>query len=508
MFQKTMTSTYTKNGALSLSTPDATGETSGRLSLFFKATRGLDDITLETYLTKSCEEDVIDTFILAFQTRDARGGKGERAIGRTMFALFLKKYPSYFTSKLISLIPEYGRWDDLLHLFPNVISLPPRFSSYICNTVVHVLSNQLREDIIKMNLGKPISLAAKWAPTEGDSLDRKYKLVKAICKDMGINPKQYRKEFISPLRAYLNIVERLMCNHQWDEIDFSKVPSCAMRRLKKAFEKHRPIEFDTWKEGLKTGLTKVNAKQLFPYEIVKEIRKTINSMRDEVIIQQWKVLEREARNLGTFSRSVVIVDTSGSMACQNYLPLDIATSLGILISTITEGEFHNNVITFHEKPTFQVLRDGNIYDMYNQICRIPWGGSTNLQAVFDMILEKGKNADLTDEDMPKRLFIISDMQFNDIDGKTDLTNFEYIDKKYKLHGYTRPQIVFWNVNGENKDFPVSVRDDGTCLVSGASPSTLKAIFSSTSFNPYDIMRTTINDERYQQIRNELLNNTN
>ena len=487
--------TTTWNNAHSLSTPDPNRGTDGRLSLFFKAMRGINENFLYQYLEKSSCEDLIDTFVLVFQTRDCRGGKGERELGRKMFKwLFLNRDSEF--EKVLHLISEYGRWDDCLHLFPNVFSDNLTENQLrIQKQIVKLYGDQLKKDKTLMEKGKPVSICAKWCPSENDSKDKKYKLVKTLCEELNITPRQYRKEYTGPLRSYIKIVEKFMCSGEWDQIELEKVPSCAIKRLKKAFEKHIPDEFNTWKNGLKSGVTTVKAKQLFPYEIVKEIR--TKGYADEVCSTQWHVLEKEVLKHGTFENSVVVVDTSSSMHSPDYLPLDNACALGLIISNAVSGEFHNNVITFNDDPEFIQLVDGDIGSRFNQIKEIPWGGSTNIQKTFDMILEKGLAAGLTEAQMPKRIYIISDMQFDAVNGYGSSTNFEEIDKKYEESPYTRPQIVFWNVNGSSTDFPVTVDDNGTCLISGSSPTILKAILKSKDFNSLSIMRESFDDERYQ-----------
>jgi hypothetical protein len=490
-FEKAMTSVNTWNGATSLSTPDVSGKTDGRLSLFFKTTRGILDLNLYQYLKKSSNEDLIDTFILSFQTRDPRGGKGERTIGRKMFQWLFENYPEKFR-KVYQLIPEYGRWDDLITLFEN------KSNEKIQKDILKFFAFQLRKDRENMLKGSPISICAKWSPSEGDSDDKKYKIVDKLCEELNISKKEYRKDYLSPLRAYLKIVETFMCSNKWDEIEYSKVPSCAMKKLKKAFEKHSPELFTTWKNSLSKGEVKVNAKVLHPHELVREIR--IKGYADEVTEGQWKVLEKEVEKLGVLEDSVVVVDTSGSMESPNYLPLDIAVAMGLIISKFVKGPFQHNVITFNTNPEFIKINDGTLYERFAQIRNIPWGGNTNLHATFELILNRAKHYELTDRDLPKRLFIISDMQFNSINQCGHLTNFQAIDKMYKDCGYTRPQIVFWNVNGESTDFPVSIGDNNTCLVSGASPVILDAIIKTKNFNSYDVLRTALDSERYKQIR--------
>ena len=352
--------------------------------------------------------------------------------------------------------------------------------------------------------GKPISICAKWCPSEGDSKDKKYKLVDSICKEMGITSREYRKEFITPLRTYLNIVEKYMCEKRWDEIQFSNVPSYAMKKLKKAFEKNTPDTFKEWKNKLSKNEVKVNAKQLFPHELVKEMR--TKDYCDEVCNAQWKVLEDEVRKLGVLEDCIIVVDTSSSMETPDFLPLDIACAMGLIVSAVIEGEFKGHVITFNSTPEFVVIKDGELHERYKQIKNIGWGGSTNLQATFDMILERGKAAGLKDTEMPKRLIIVSDMQFNTIGGRiNNITNFQEIERKYTESAYKRPDIIFWNVNGESNDFPVTVDDNGTCLISGASPSILKSIIRTKDINSVSILRDVIDDIRYEPVKLQFKN---
>jgi len=247
----------------------------------------------------------------------------------------------------------------------------------------------------------------------------------------------------------------------------------------------------------------VCGKQLFPYELVKEMRTKNES--DEVCEAQWKTIKELTLKNGTLSKSIVICDTSGSMESPNYVPIDVSISMGLIISECTIGDFHNIVITFNDIPQFVNIKDGTLYERYRQVKNIPWGGSTDLQKTFEMILEKCKESKLLEEDMPEIIWIISDMQFNSIDKK--MTNFEYIDELYKKSGYTRPKIVFWNVNGSSEDFPVSVDDNGTCLISGFSTAIMKSIIENggEELNSYSILRKTLDSERLNKVKDDLEN---
>jgi hypothetical protein len=514
----------TANGAVSLSTPDPSGVNNGRMSLYFKSVRGLNVPTQYNYMVQSSQESVVDTFLLAFHIRDCRGGKGEREIGRRcLIWLFINK-PDLF-EKVMHLLPEYGRWDDILQFFPGVLNLSDidyvrnnyvstvPDQNYLSNLrdiqqkIVGLLANKLLEDRNNMLNGNTCSLAAKWAPTENDSLDRKSGVFKTLALRMKITPRSLRKNYITPLRAYLKVVERFMCERQWDKINYNKVPSCAMKRLKKSFEKHDEKRFQEWRNALSKNdpnVAKVCAKQLYPHELVREMR--TKHCADPVCEAQWNVLEQECIKQGSLNNDIAVVDTSSSMHHPNYLPFDVAVAMGMLISKCSTGQFRNMVLTFHTNPGFVTINNNaSLFQRWREVTGINWGGSTNLQATFQLILDRAKQFELNQEDMPKRLWIISDMQFNAVEGYGRVTNFEEIDKMYRNSGYTRPQIIFWNVNGDSTDFPVTSGENGTALISGFSPSIMKAVLEGNDFSPYSVMRNTLDSQRLQPIREALKN---
>ena len=512
-------SASTSNGAVSLSTPDPMNTSSGRVSLFFKSVRGLSNINHYKFLSDSDQESTLDTFLLSFNIRDCRGGKGEREIGRRGLIWLFINHPEKFM-KIVDLIPEYGRWDDLLCFFPSVLNLTDikyvrenyfstiennNYLNILCKyqqQIVKIISDKIIEDHARMIKGESCSLAAKWAPTEGDSLDRSHNTFKTLADSMGISPRVLRKTYLTPLRLYIKIVERYMCDGKWSEIDYNKVPSCAMKRLKKSFKTHDEDRFNGWSEALKKGdptVAKVNGKQLQPHELIKEMR--TNSCADSVCEAQWKIMEDECVKNGSLDNDLVVVDTSSSMTCNNYLPLDVACAMGLLISKCSVGKFNNHVISFDSNPKFTIIREQSIYKRYRQLLGINWGGSTNIQSTFRLILDRGKTFGLKQEDMPKRLWIISDMQFNQAEGYYGVTNFQAIEKMYEESGYTRPQIIFWNVEGSSNDFPVSVDDNGTALISGFSTSIMKSILNGDeNFTSYQIMRAELDNERLKPIR--------
>lgn len=483
----TLADTTTEKGAPSLSTTS-----SKRLDLFFKTVRGITSDNLLPLVQESWKEDALDTLKLLFYTRDCRGGKGERAIFHTGMKWVIENYPNTFIKNL-KLIPNFGRWSDLL-FFLNTSN------ETVNEAVAELIANQLKEDLAAMNEGKPVTLCAKWCPTENCHFDKQFGAVSKICKALGLNElkdakRQYRKVYLQPLRAYSKVIEVYMCAKQWDQIDYSKVPGQAMNKLKKAFMKNDAERFQEYQNKLKSGdkSVKVNATTVEPHDLCRQYMH--GAAEDTIIEEQWKEIEKRVEKMGNMAHSIVVSDVSGSMS---GTPMEVSIALGILISKFSLAPYTNQVLTFDETPTFFTLKGTTLKERVTELAAAPWGGSTNLQATFDLILNMAKTNNVRQEDMPTRLYIISDMQFDQADYSYK-TNHEVIKEKYERAGYEMPQIVYWNVRANTTDFTAKANEQGVALLAGFSPSLLKAVINGEDFSPYGIMREAIDDERYKMI---------
>lgn len=511
--------TLTWNGALSNSLPDPKNVSkdsssspshsyNGRLSLFFHACRGVKEDTLKEHLKTSCNESLLDTFVLAFHIRDCRGGKGERRLGRYALKYLYNTYPEIF-QKLLPLVPKYGRWDDLFFLYE-----AENKDKDSKNLVLQVYASQLKEDLQNMNDGKPCSLASKWLPSEKSSLNKKVNAYSSICKILKTDCKTLRKSFITPLRGYIKIVERYMCSGTWEKIDFNTVPSRAMLKLKKAFSEHQEERFNEWKENLSKGKTVIKAKQLMPHELIKNLCQSRSFSRDifekpdlQILQAQWNVIVEEVRKQGSFKDMIAVVDTSSSMFSSDYLPLSVSVSIGMLISEIVEGKFHGHLLTFNTNPAFAVIPDSDVLTRFNAVRNMSWGGTTNIEGTFKLILDKCLEKEVPPSEMPKKLVIISDMQFDECDKrlrkeglKDGITNFQRIEEMYDKSGYTRPTLIFWNVNGAIIDFPITTNDNKTCMISGFSPSIMKSFMKGEEITAVSVLKNVLQDKRYDEIR--------
>ena len=472
----------TENGAVSL-------ETTGIdcVNLFFKLCRGINEEQLRKLLEAAWVEEPLDCLKLIFNARDCRGGKGERHIFLLAMKWLSEKDPGVVLAN-IDVVPEYGRWEDLLGFI--------EFGDVFADRVAEMFSTQLKLDLELMKQGKPCSLAAKWAPTEGRKHDRKTHAATLIRSKLKCTPRQYRVRYLTPLRSYLRVVEHYMCAKEWSEIDYSKVPSVAMNKLKKAFAKNDAERFNAWKRALVSGTdpkVKVNASQVFLHDLVRPYM--AGHVKDVVTEKQWEALVEKGQSL---KDSIVLSDVSGSMY---GTPMEVSIALGIFISEMVAEPFKNQVITFETSPKFFHLTEESLHGKVNQLKNAPWGGSTNFQAVFDLILKRSLDNEVPPEMMPKRLFVLSDMQFNQADyGNNFMTNYEVIKMKYSSAGYQMPQIIFWNLRGNTKDFPINALENGTSMISGFSQDLLKAIVNGKDLTPYGTMRSVIDDERYNVLK--------
>jgi hypothetical protein len=473
----------TGNGALSnKSTLSATLDFFGAGG----ALRLADETRVTDLFGKAFGEDRLTAMKTLFYFRDIRGGQGERKTFRTAILYLANFYPEVLRKNL-ALIPVYGRWDDLF-----VLEGTP-----VWNDVVTLVDTQLVADKKNVRGDKEISLLAKWMPSINTSSPSTRALAKVFIKAFDISAKEYRK-MLSRLRKKIVLVESLMSAGKFGDIDYSKVPSRAGMIYRKAFSKRDAARYVAFLAAVEKGEVKINAGTLYPYDIVRNV--LLNGRGGQTLDAQWNALTdyiKEPKN------ALVIADVSDSMTCGgegNVRPIDVSISLAIYIAERNKGAFKDYFMTFSTTPTLQKVVGKTIGEKVNNLSRAEWAMSTNLQAAFDLILTTARRDNLSQEELPETLFVISDMQFNQACGRVRLTNFELIDKKFEAFGYTRPNLVFWNVNAAgSKQFPITVDDAGTAIVSGCSPSILASVLNNETITPQDVMDQTINVPRYDAI---------
>jgi len=491
----------TANGALSY------GETmSGVLDFFSKsgALRGQEKEALR-YFGKAISEDTVLALRALFYMRDVRGGQGERDNFRAILKYLAQKFPKEI-SRNMKLIPEYGRWDDLYAFVGTKLQ----------DLALDIMKNQFLEDIQNAKDGNSISLLAKWLKSENTSSKESRKLVVITCEYFGLTPRKYRKA-LSKLRNTISIVETAMSQNNWKSIEYGKIPSQASRIYSDAFRKHDEDRYKDFIEKVHSGEEKINAGTLYPYDIVKKMRgdycgmgrssSDLTADEKRTYDALWKALPNY---LEEGENAIAVVDTSGSMMSghTNVAPIDVSLSLGIYFAERNFGPFKNYFVTFSNEPAMQKIQGTDIYEKIHNLMKAQWDMNTNLQKVFDLILATAIKKNASQDELPNKLFIISDMQFDQATSnnghywghrsRREETNFEAIERKFKEAGYKRPELVFWNVNASS-DTPVTMDENGTFLVSGCSPSILKHAIACEATTPYELMLEVLNSERYSKI---------
>lgn len=451
--QKQANKTETLNGAKAYkSTKNAV------LDLFssWGGMRGQDILPL---LRNAINEDLQLTLRCILWGRDIRGGAGERELFRnSLLHMATCGFPTLY--KLLPRIPEVGRWDDLFVLH----------NTQYWTAVVELVNQALKEGN---------GLCAKWMPRKGP-------VAEALRNGLGMSPKQYRKTLVNLTK----VVETQMCANKWDEINYEHVPSKAHQIYKQAFKRHSLDKYTNYLTQLTKGEKKVNASAVYPYEIIRQVNEP------QLMEAQWKAQPDYVPEGISF---LPIIDCSGSMGHLGYQapkvqPLEVAISLGLYLSERNKSIFKDMFVTFSANPQFQYVK-GNLSNRMKQMSTAEWGMHTNIQAVFDRLLDLAVKNKVDPKDMPTHMIIVSDMQFDRCCKNNN--NQKQIMKQFKGAGYAAPILVFWNVN-DHGNKPVTESRENTVLVSGFSPSIMKTLLKADveSITPVAQMMETLMQERY------------
>lgn len=438
-----------------------------------------------TDLTREFMAALVENEALAIRallwTRDIREGAGERKQFRDLLQALEQTNPA-LAGSIMHKIPELGRWDDLF--------------SYRDATN--------RSKAIRMYADALLSgdgLAAKWAPREKSS---KRDIARELMSTLGMTPRQYRKL----LSSVTSVVESQMCAKQWDSINFSHVPSLASARYQKAFGRNAGEAYSAYIRELqkpqseRDPTVKINAGAVYPYDVVKSVMRGNAAVADE----QWKALPNYIGD----ARIMPMVDVSGSMGSLSHTgsvkPIDVAVSLGLYLSEKNTSVFKDMFMTFSGRPKLEILR-GTLSQRVAQLERADWDMNTNIEAAFGQLLKIAVRSDVSQEDMPEMLLILSDMQFDAATGSGwgynahpyNSTAIQMINNKYREAGYRVPKLVFWNLSSYGRDnTPVRFDDKGVCHVSGFSPAIMKSVLANDleDYTPYNVMLKTLMSTRY------------
>lgn len=362
-------------------------------------------------------------------------------------------------------------------------------------------------------------LIFKWLKSENASSAETKKLAEKTRKAFNMTSREYRK-LLSYGREKTKVLERLMSANEWNKIDFSKIPSKAGIIYRNAFAR-RDILAKKYETFAKSKETKVNADALYPHDIAHRAfhMSSYTSLQDptRLMLQKYWDNLKDFYN-GREENGIAVVDVSGSMS---GTPMEAAVSLGAYIADKAHGPFANHFITFSASPELVEFEGVDIVDKFERCRRADWGMNTNLQAVFDKLLSVALKENVEVEDMPTRLYIFSDMEFDKcvsfnkdynrysdwnrgfwgrpetVDSINEVnSDLEKIKREWARYGYKMPQVIFWNLNARNNRIPAI--GEGFSYVSGFSPSMIDCILSGR--DGYDLMLAKLVESgRYKEI---------
>ncbi|MGN0606027.1 MAG: DUF2828 family protein [Oscillospiraceae bacterium] len=457
------------------------------LNLFFKAgaMRNASEEEIGKAVLRAYTEDADKTMKIIFFARDVRGGLGERR-----FFHIAVKHLAFFAPasirKNIPVFAEYGRFDDICVLLETPCE----------KEAAAAIKVQLESDIADMAEGKPVSLIAKWLPSVNASSDKTVKDARRLCRILGMTEKNYRHT-LSALRKYIDITENRLRVMDYT-FDYGKQPAGAMFKYKKAFIRNDKERYCEYLKSVSNGTSVLHADTLYPYEIVRRaLSEKLSDEERTALDVTWKSLPDCCIS---DENAIAVIDGSGSMTWGNSpRPIDAALSLGIYFAEHNKGSFGGHFITFSKKPRLIQIKGSDIYEKSRYCASYNECANTNLEAVFRLILDTAVSSKVSKSDMPKRLYIFSDMQFDScIEGGNSLPLFETMRKKYAKFGYKLPEVIFWNLCSRSSVLPVTLSETGAALVSGFSPALFDMV-KSGNISPESVMEDIIGRERYRAV---------
>ena len=477
----------TWNGAETLGTTQ-----SACLDMFGRAgaMRGASISDKEIMFSQAFKEDENIAIKLLFYVRDIREGYGERDTFNEMFA-HLATINKESVVKNLWAVLEFGRAKDLYSL----IGTPADDDMWA------FMKNQFELDLKNMSSNKSISLLAKWIATPDSKSSNTKELGKKTAQKLGYNYKtmsEYKKKLRS-LRKYLDLPEAKMATGKWDEIEYSKCASKFLLTHRSAFMRHDKDRYSNYIDAVTNGNAKMNMGTTTPCDIIYQVRTNYTSDLEAM----WNALPDVCKG-----NAMIMCDTSGSMTSgynskSKVRPIDVAFGLAMYFAQRNKGDLKDLMMNFSTSPEFITLNAKTLYDNYRSAMRSPVNySSTNLEAAFMLLLDTCIRGNVTQEDMPDAIVIVSDMQINCVEGIGRDTNLTFYDKMAKLYadaGYSMPQVVFWNVNATNPTFHAAKSTKGVSLVSGYSPNIFAQVMDNIGTTPLELMMQVVNSERYKDI---------
>lgn len=475
--------TRTENGAATYAS-----SMSDCLDLFatIGAIRSESDEEIITRFSRAFAENADIAMKILFFGRDVRGGLGERRVFRVI-ANWLAEHEPAALRRNIALIPEYGRFDDLVTLMGTACQ----------SDALAVIRAQLRKDL---ESEENVSLLAKWLPSVNASNAETVRLGKMIARELGMIDAEYRRTLVR-LRARIRIIENNLREKDYT-FDYAAQPSKAMFKYRAAFIRNDGERYRDFMDQVQAGTKTLHTGTLTPYEIIAPCMERWNP--HNLSAEERRAMDVTWNALEDFTvrgeNALVVSDGSGSMYSGDPQPAAVALSLAIYFAERNTGAFRNHFITFSENPRLVEVKGRDIVEKVRYCMGFNEVANTNIQAVFELILRTALKNRVPQAEMPSRIYIVSDMEFDCCTRDADMTNFEYAKRLFARNGYRLPEVVFWNVASRNGgQQPVTMNEQGVALVSGCTPR-LFSMVAGGSLSPMKVMMDILGSERYAAIK--------
>ena len=484
-----MNMTFTENGAVTYAT---TGSDCLDLFAAIGALRRESGEEIVSRFVRAYTEDADMAMKILFFARDVRGGLGERRVFRTIFNWIAENEPDS-VKKNIAFVAEYGRYDDLLSLMGTPCEAE----------MLSYLKQQFEADMIALETGVDVSLLAKWLPSVNASNKQTVRNAKKVAKAFGLSDAAYRKS-LAALRAKIHIIENNLREKDYT-FDYAKQPSRAMLKYAKAFMRNDGDRYKEFIYKVINGEEFLHADNVMPYELVEPYldggwglrshMKRISAEEKQILNATWDSLP----DFGGDENAIAVIDTSGSMyTAAKPSPAAVALSLGLYFAEHNKGAFKDHFIEFSARPQLIKIKGNTFADKLRYVASFNEVANTNLEGVFNAILKTAVQNRVPQEELPAKLIIISDMEFDACVDNASAVNFKNAARKYAEHGYKLPGIIFWNVASRNRQHPVKQNEQGVALISGATPRIFSMV-ASGELSPYKFMMEVIEGERYANI---------
>lgn len=473
--------TLTENGAATYAST-----LSECLDLFatIGAIRQESDEEIITRFSRAFAENADIAMKILFFGRDVRGGLGERRVFRVIVNWLAGHEPAALRRN-IALIPEYGRFDDLIALMGTACE----------KDALAVIREQLRKDLASQ---EGVSLLAKWLPSVNASNTETVRMGKKIARALGMTDAEYRRTLVK-LRARIRIIENNLRERDYT-FDYAAQPSKAMFKYRAAFIRNDGERYEAFMEQVEKGEKALHTGTLAPYEIIAPCvwlwdEPELSAEERKAMDGTWNALE----DFTTGENAIVVVDGSGSMySGDKPMPAAVAMSLGIYFAERNTGAFKGHFITFSENPRLVEIKGRDIVEKVRYCMGYNEVANTNIQRVFELILNAALKNRVPQEELPSRMYIVSDMEFDACITSADTTNFEYAKQLFAENGYKLPEVVFWNVASRHPNQPVTMNEQGVALVSGCTPRIFSMV-AGGNMSPWTVMMEVLQSERYAKI---------